>query len=512
MEMASFNTLPDDILLAILFLLPGISIRQCLQVSHRLKDIIHASGHLRYLVELDICGYIKPDCLRTDLSYEEMAELLRCQRARWDNPQDVMPTYYELPLGEPVRSCPFTKGVLARIVGRIGYPIEQIRFYQLPSKNRGVKFEHWSIDQGISFLDFFIDPDQDLLIGFEPVGSPPSTTKVHVKSMRTGKDHPQATGQFVLMRDFYNEHRLSSIEIIGHSLAVFGWPHGRVGYHIEIWDWTTGSQLSYLTLDDMRVSEAQLLSEDSFVICHSPWRRTIADFPKGTLGCLNVYQFGLHPTMPAKATKVASFALPSREDATVTYQFAPSTSTPNHGCSVPKIYELEPQDRLVHIIISSNSYQPGDIPRPIARGFYTLAVSVLLDMLLEPGPSVLENFSCILFPWSDWANKAFWIPWDNSEYTPDLHLSGRRSVTLAGYDLNILDFRGQLTTRNIDVFGPDIDSISDFRSKQKQGKQASLCTIVAEPIEERSQPRMGFSVDIDDEHVIAFEVFLSSVL
>ncbi|KAG8776099.1 hypothetical protein FRC12_001108 [Ceratobasidium sp. 428] len=512
MEMASFNTLPDDILLAILFLLPGASICQCLQVSRRLKNIVHASGHLRYLVELSICGYIEPDCLRTDLSYEEMAELLRCQRARWDNPQDVTRTYYEFPPGESVRSCPFTKGVLARIVRRIGYPIEQIQFYQLPSKNRGVEFEHWSIDQGISFLDFFIDPDQDLLVGFEPVYSPAFTTKVHVRSMRTGKDHPQAAGQFVLMRDFYNEHRLSSIEIIGHSLAVFGWPHGRVGYHIEVWDWTTGSQLSYLTLDDMRVSAAQLLSEDSFVICHSD---AIADFPKGTLGCLDVYRFRLHPTMPAKAIKVASFALPSREDATVTYQFAPSTSTPNRGCSVPKIYELEPQDRLVYIIISSNDYQPGDLPLPIIRGFYILAVSILLDTLPEPSPSVLENFSCILFPWSDWADKAFWIPWDSSEYNPNLHPSGQRSVTLAFRGLKFRNFRRQrLTTRSVDIFGPNIDSIFDLTSKQKQEKQVLPYKMATETIGERSQLRMPrcILVDIDDEHVIASEVFLSPVL
>ncbi|KAG9127822.1 hypothetical protein FRC07_008832 [Ceratobasidium sp. 392] len=313
MTVAQFETLPADILLTILSLLPGSSIRQCLQVCRLLAGLIRSSDYLGYLLELDSCGYIRPDRIRTDLSYGEMVKLLREHKARWDNPQSVVPMYYELPPGNLVGLRPFNKGVFTMATKRDDMLIGEIHLYQLPSKNKGNGFEHWRIDLEVLFRDFLIDPEQDLLVGLELAHTPTPTSKVHLRSMRANNDHPKSlSGQFVLARPIFDEFDFSSMDIIGHSLAILGWSWLDGDFHAEIWDWTTGQQLSYLDLSDINAFSAQLLSEDSFVICQSaPFSSaSSAPFPEDALGCLNVYQFGLHSTTPMEAVHVGSFALP----------------------------------------------------------------------------------------------------------------------------------------------------------------------------------------------------------
>ncbi|KAG8716688.1 hypothetical protein FRC09_015360, partial [Ceratobasidium sp. 395] len=244
MAAALFETLPADTLLVILSLLPGSSIRQCLQVCRLLNDLIRSSDYLEYLLELDACGYIRPDRIRADLSYGEMIKLLREHKARWDNPQKVVPTYYELPIGYRVESNPLSKGVFTMAAKRNDGLVDQIHFFQLPFKNKGTGFEHWRIDLEVLFWDFLVDPDQYLLVGLEQVHATP-TTKVHLKFMRTNVDHPKSvSGQFTIARRFYDNFDSSIAEVIGHSLAVFGRSQVERSFCAEIWDWTTGQRLS----------------------------------------------------------------------------------------------------------------------------------------------------------------------------------------------------------------------------------------------------------------------------
>ncbi|KAG8727662.1 hypothetical protein FRC12_022331, partial [Ceratobasidium sp. 428] len=404
MTFAQFDTLPVDLLLTILSLLPGSSIRQCLQVCRLLNDLIRSSDYLGYLIELDACGYVKPDRVRTDLSYGEMIKLLREQKVRWDNPQSVVPTYYDLPPGHRVGHRPFNKGVFAIPAKRDDRLIHQIHFHRLPSKNKGFDYELWTIGFGVLFRDFLIDPDQDLLVGLELIHTDTTpASKVHLRSMRTSNNHPKSVpGQFILARWIFDEFDAPSMDIIGHSLAIFG--RSFLGaLHAEIWDWTTGRQLSYLNLNDINAFSVRLLSEDSFVICHSAPFASSAPFLEGALGCLNVYQFGLYQTAPAEAVHVGSFALPPDKNAGLQYRLAPSTSAQSHGCSTAKLYNLESQDRLIYIGISTmNNRTP-------AMGNLCAPASTLLDALLHPSPQGVNQPPHALIPWADWASKAFWI-------------------------------------------------------------------------------------------------------
>ncbi|KAG8792503.1 hypothetical protein FRC12_005934 [Ceratobasidium sp. 428] len=508
MAAALFEILPADTLLVILSLLPGSSIRQCLQVCRLFNDLIRSSDYLKYLLELDACGYIRPNRIRADLSYREMIKLLRDHKARWNNPQKVVPTYYELPIGYPVESNPLSKGVFTMAAKRNDGLVDQIHFFQLPSKNKGTGFEHWHIGLEVLLWDFLVDPDQDLLVGLEQVHATP-TTKVHLKSMRTNVDHPKSvSGQFTIARRFYDDFDSSVAEVIGHSLAVFGRSQVERSFCAEIWDWTTGQRLSYLDLNHINARPGHLLSENSFVVCISAPFDSGADFLENALGCLDVYQFGLYDTMPARAVHVASFALPPGENADLTCRSAQSTFTRGHDCSAAKVYDLEPQDRPFYVGISTRRGKTASL------GSLCTSVSTLFGALPSSGFCRLDQHACALIPWVDWANKTSWIIWDDFNAGRDIRFCDQRSASLGDDErsLAIINFRqGRRTAWNID--GQDI---SDLMRDQERAHQRSDCVDQGQAAGDYQKalwnPRgseQSRRVDIDDEHVvILLEVFV----
>ncbi|KAG9127817.1 hypothetical protein FRC07_008827 [Ceratobasidium sp. 392] len=152
-----------------------------------------------------------------------MVELLRKHRERWDSPQSATPTRYTLLPGEPIGFQPFTTGVLMRAVKRPDRLIDQIDLYSLRCKNKGAEFEHRRIDLGMVLWDLLVDPDQDLLVGFEPMDTTTSTCKVHLRSVKTNNEHPKAAGPPVITSGIFGEDDCPRAEVNGSSLAIFYW-------------------------------------------------------------------------------------------------------------------------------------------------------------------------------------------------------------------------------------------------------------------------------------------------
>ncbi|KAG9127812.1 hypothetical protein FRC07_008822, partial [Ceratobasidium sp. 392] len=439
-----------------------------------------------------------------------MIELLRKHRERRDSPQSVMPTCYTLLPGEPAGFRSFTKGVLTRAVKRPDELIDQIQFYQLPCKNKGTEFKHWRIDLGVALQDFLIDPDQDLLVGFEPMDGSTFTCRVQLRSMRANNDHPKAAGPLVITSGIFGEDGYPRAEVIGSSLAIFYWFDN--DYQVEIWNWMAGQQVSYLDLSGRMVNSAQLLSEHSLVMIEQSLSETNAGFPKDPPNRLNVYQFGPRGTMPVKAIHTASFALPSDKRASVRCQVAPSTNTSGCGHSVAKVYDTESQDRLIYVSFATRQ---GHVSYSLS-GFCT-PVSTLLGALPELGLRGADRLACALVPWADWASRASWIFWEDSNVSANVRFFGQRSVSLltAAPNLTVLDFRKRrLTTWRI---SPDGAALTP---EEARPKQVLCCTSVVQADEEypeavwrlRSKNIQIFEgVDIDDSHVIVIKVLVQSV-
>ncbi|KAG9124767.1 hypothetical protein FRC07_010290, partial [Ceratobasidium sp. 392] len=467
--------------------------------GYKLADI---GGEHGYLLELDACGYIEPNCRRTDLSYAEMIELLQDHKTRWDNPQNVVPTYYELLPGTMfMNSRPFTKGTLTTASKRLNRFVQEFRFYQLPSKNRGTEFRHWCIDLGVLLWDFLVDPDEDLLVGLEAVTTPTPASKVHLRSMKTGEDHPKVvSSQFMTAHQALDQFDFSSVEMIGHSLALFGWSWLDGDFHVEVWDWTMGQQLSYLDLSNVDIDSPRLLSEGSFVVCQSASFDTRPHSPEDEFGWLKVYQFGLRVAIPAEAVHVASFVLPLESKANLAFHSVPSASTPSHSYFSSKVYDLNSRDGFIHVSISTRSNKSH------LEGNLCTPVSTLLDALPEPGALELGHSVCASILWADWAPKAFWILWNDSKAGMDVRFIGQRSASLGADEqsLVILDLRKRRMT-TWDISAHDIPSL--MRS-QERAKNASSCVKDAKATGEYPKAvwdprRIRWSwAYMDDEHVI----------
>jgi hypothetical protein len=220
------------------------------QVCRSLRDFVRAHVYLQYLLELDNCGYVEPLHPRTDLDYTEKIELLRSHRTRWNDPSSITPDLHELPFRESLPVYSLTKGVFSwGHRDEATYFISQIYFLQLPSKNRGTDSKHWSIsDLPLNVRYFWIDPEQDLLILLDISGGVHTT---HVRSMMSNQAHPKvAPGRSVLVHkygpDNLNPDRVYFFGAYDHSMSVASYlrSDGSNYFHVAIWDWTTGEQLS----------------------------------------------------------------------------------------------------------------------------------------------------------------------------------------------------------------------------------------------------------------------------
>ncbi|QRV76807.1 hypothetical protein RhiJN_04822 [Ceratobasidium sp. AG-Ba] len=446
--------LPTEVVLQIITLSTPASIRTCLRVCRSLKKLIDASDYLQYLLELDRCGYIEPNCPRTDLNYAQKKHMLRTHRARLEKPETIKPAQYELPAGVPTGVTPFVGGILTMKPLQIDGPSNLIQFCQLPSNNRNTVLKSWSIEFGVLFYEFVVDPEQDLLIGFECIQLDNTLRvhmRVHIRTMTTGKPHPESAIPHFLTEGILapvpGEPDRIHVQVIGRSLAITRWSWISRRFYTTVWNWKTGKKFSvcplrlitntsftnslkqYLNFVDKYTGPPQLISEDYLVALRSSvLPGTATHMPNYGLGCLNVYKVDFHSTTSVPAIHITSLALPSERNLGTTYQLsiklAHSTAVSMHHGSSSRVYDLRPQDRFLCLEITPNGDPEDDHYRQ--RILY-MPVSALLDIcskqhitLTEPEPN--------LVPWSDWAHSVIWL--FDSEFAPStfLHLFGQRAV------------------------------------------------------------------------------------
>ncbi|KAG8744491.1 hypothetical protein FRC10_010056 [Ceratobasidium sp. 414] len=348
---------------------------------------------------------------------------------------------------------------------------KRIVFYQLPSINRGSGFKQWSIDLAKELGDFWIDPEQDLLVVLEQTGRYPDrlSYNIHLRSMNTNTIHPRTAPDRAIIS--YTPPVTPDplvprclVRISDHLLVMlFKFVDRAKPKHIVIWDWATGQELSHLTFtDEGSHLFVELLSENSFVICRSvlsPGSDT--NFPRNTLGWLSIYRFDPQATTSAQATHAMSFALPVNPDKSIPWYDialhpAPMTTPLNARSrhhSPNKVYDLTLGDRLLCVDV----YKPGDY------GWH----SSLVGTLYAPSSTLLDELASSsrgsheptqrLVTWTEWAGRAFWVDYSKVHPLYEPCIFGHRLIAQQTLDCDalslgivVLDFhRRRLVSRGI---------------------------------------------------------------
>ncbi|KAG9077603.1 hypothetical protein FS749_010506 [Ceratobasidium sp. UAMH 11750] len=439
MAATSLDNSPTDLLLYIFAHSTITSVRQCRKVCRSLRKFIDTNDYLQYKLELDACGYVEPLHPRTDLSYAAKTEMLRKRNAWWSNPTSVTPVRYELPGYDTKGRGIFKNGTFMWNQDVDGGG-ERLVFYQLPSANKGTEFKQWSIDLENKYFGLWIDPEQDLLVVVEAGSGLPDNVPddIHLRSMSTNQPHPKAIPGRTVLRYTPPSH---SSSLRGRIIKIF--QHLLIGLYfnpwddkadIVIWNWTTGQELSHLTIPDFGINRSvELLNESSFAVCRSsapPEMDPI--FQTNTPGWLSVYQFDPQTTTSKQATHIISFALPADqlEDCRLReLRLDPvPTSAQNHHGSPAKVYNSAPGDRLMHII----HYYPSTGSRP--GGTFYIPCSVLLSELAKYAPQPTPK----LVLWSEWADRVVQSTHQESPRYSYTHAFGHRVVSLS-FDLRSLD-------------------------------------------------------------------------
>ncbi|KAG8689836.1 hypothetical protein FRC08_010764 [Ceratobasidium sp. 394] len=377
--------------------------------------------------------------------------MLRKRNAWWSNPTSVTPVRYELPDYDAKGRGTFKNGTFMWNQD-VGVQGERLVFYQLPSTNKGTEFKQWSIDLENKSHGFWIDPEQDLLVVVEAGSGLPDNVPddIHLRSMSTNQPHPKAPPGRTVLR--YTPSSDSS-DFRGRIIKIF--QHLLIGLFnpwdykpdIVIWNWTTGQELSHLTITNSGINRSvELLDERSFIVCRSSVPSEMdPSFPTDTTGWLSVYQFDPQTTTSKQATHVISFVLPADqlEDCRLReLKLDPvPISSQNHHGSPAKVYNSAPGDRLLRII---HYYQltPGE-------AFY-VPCSVLFNELATYAPQPTPK----LVPWSEWADRVVQITHLESPRYSYTHAFGHRVVSMSfdllSLDITVFDLHPRrLTSRGI---------------------------------------------------------------
>lgn len=530
---SQLGSLPEDVWRLVLAFSVPSSIRACQQVCRSLCDIVKSDVCLQYLLELDACGYVEPANPRWDLTYAQKLEMVRGHRSRWDHPESVVPTVFELKLDERGVTYEYAGGVYVRGVQKHDSwegLTRQLYFYQLPSPNRGIEYKHWEIsDLGFDVRDFGIDPEQDLLVLLEPGED---VYRIHLRTMSTNETHPNTSaGRSIIVEPHSVESARSFyFEISGYLLAVlFRSRNERIQSYVVIWDWTAGQELSRVHTVDGYSASFTLLSEDSFVVprfSHS--YEGGENLPGDTYGSLDLYQFEPHTTASAEATRMASFALPPLEDKDVKSSFrircAPTRVMPSYSnaTSQPKVFDLSPNSRLLCLDIAVSTITLGMVLAESAGTLY-VPCSLLLDSVAKRQGLEFPPADSLVVPWADWAEKTSWVETRDLISNNECFVFGQRMagclddpVDFQIRDVLIFDFdQRRLKSRHMldvppggEVHSPD-DRTMEAGSRHQVGVEV-FCKGVARPGRKYVKSTLRLdeaangsnAVMIDDEHVV----------
>lgn len=225
------------------------------QVCRYFRQIFDDSPQLQYLFQLGLLGYAEPRVPRVDLTYTQKVRLLREHSTRIKNLEghaNCVRFYFN---GRPPSKCSISQGILAHLSPSNAHGFGYIHVYRLPSFNRNLNdFETWSHENlGIGITDFGISSALDLLIlfelhesltGFHGPAEPTEAVKIHLRSLKSGSNHPAAIMPVIMYAPRRRIELDFDHQIVGDYLVVhFRFVGDDDDTCLAVWNWTTGGEI-----------------------------------------------------------------------------------------------------------------------------------------------------------------------------------------------------------------------------------------------------------------------------
>ncbi|KDN34979.1 hypothetical protein RSAG8_11985, partial [Rhizoctonia solani AG-8 WAC10335] len=385
-------------------------------------------------------GYQPPTILRRDLGLTQMIQVLRENRDGWHLYKDLgRPSFIKFsPVSDSEGYNSFVDGLFAHTPGSSrsdeGYKAT-IHFYQLASINKGIGYKHWyhHVDCNIKYIA--IQPELDLLVLLSYAGtmwSPDDVPhQIHLRTISTNAPHPLAASPIINLKvarasryDLGFQNNL--VQIHGRMIGVrFGSYHNpTLKPLVMVWNWVLGVEVVHLKLKFRPGREYSMtfISEEYILVPKfaEPLKGTRSNYDQ--IGRLDVYRIPLGDMITSLGYHVASFILadPAERQDYVYLEVSTSPSpAPDSTQFQPKIYELAPGNRLIHIYIltsiENKDLSSGASHRAGLHGLLYVSTNVLLDLLnriCHPDSASAP----VSIPWSEWGCHASWVSWEASNY------------------------------------------------------------------------------------------------
>ncbi|KZT24897.1 hypothetical protein NEOLEDRAFT_1134601 [Neolentinus lepideus HHB14362 ss-1] len=270
-----FLSLPVELVCRVLSFLPPKDLVRCSQINRFVWDIFKSSSHLKYIAELEFHGLV-PNQLAPNIGYSQRLNRLREYTDGWKNLKPKK--RYSIQMTENGCVYDFAGGIYANGHGSHPPVSGPLKFHRLPSVSDDSSFptQTWThiqlIEQGGQFLDFCMDPTQDLLV---MVSSAPADSEhkyfVHIRSLTSNEPHSKAplpnrpwvekSGPFV---DSGFHH--VRIHIVDDIIAILA-DDGATMVRLSLFNWR--SDCDYVVTMDNHLSSSVddfcLLSRTSFL-------------------------------------------------------------------------------------------------------------------------------------------------------------------------------------------------------------------------------------------------------
>ncbi|KAL0957942.1 hypothetical protein HGRIS_000123 [Hohenbuehelia grisea] len=235
---------------------------RCRLVCKLFQQLIDNNANLQYKIALRE-AYQKDGPPGPDSSASRLEKLRAHQTAwssfSWSSVQD-----FETPLTDRFQ-------LEGNVIAELTSEGTGVKFIQLPSVLRGIPMREWTVDVGVLARDFFIDPDQNLLVLLEaPLWDSESFLhRLHLRTMTDGQQHPLAAASPLLRRSHKHEHHeiFYISEIYGSSLAILVSDFDEPEYEqhdLNIYNWKTGNLMKFISTSNLPMFS--FLDEQNIII------------------------------------------------------------------------------------------------------------------------------------------------------------------------------------------------------------------------------------------------------
>ncbi|KAG8709071.1 hypothetical protein FRC08_018548, partial [Ceratobasidium sp. 394] len=436
--MGSLLSTPNETIIYILTLMSGKDMQKCRRISRRLHELIDSTAQLQYLIELDYLGYAEPLHPRLDLTYDQKTKLLREHRVRGTSPSHTFTLETATSL-EDMRSQNYIglcAGVYVEGFGAMETDLaRRLKFYELPSWNRGTELKQWELDLGMDALHINLDLNLNLLclveaqdVGLDG-GPNQADFNVYLHTLDSNNAHPGAALSKLSWRSDtrvnpHDPHDWSiRSHIVGNLLGVLFSHRMPSANTLIIWDWMSGSKLLRLRNEGDVPGSFTIINKE-FIVNH----RT-TDSNDLALGYLDVYRLGEPDGSHAveHAYPIATLSLPLLHSSptrrrTRFYAAPPSTVVPDCLASSwyrpnAKLYETRADaDHLCVIQCSSRS----------EVGWLCVPSSTIFGVVKECEANGSPDMTMV--SWELWGYRTSWIYHANPFAPADALISGLRTV------------------------------------------------------------------------------------